>query len=593
MSVSQQIEAVYQRAIALRDRATERPTEPDLLEAALKELYFVLEELHTADDELNRQNQALSASQFELTAERQRYQTLFELAPDGYLVTDQQGKIYHANRAASRLLAVDQNRLVGKPLVVLIDPHDRSQLQQRLHRPLASTPWEITLTARQAAPLTLAIATTHLHDSRGQATTILWSLRDITQRYQMEQALQAAHTDLEHQVALRTAELVEANEQLQQEIEENRQAEHTIRYQSHLIDVATDAIYVLDPHQHITFWNRGAETLYGWTATEVLGKNVEALLGESDALADPQTTVEAGGWQSETNHQRKDGQRVTVLSRHSRVNSATDGPTSVLVVDTDITEKKQLEAEFLQTQRLESLGVLARGIAHDLKNILMPVSIVPQLLLKELPDANATTRELLESLKRAAQRGTALAQQILAFASQPQGKPTQLRVEDLIQEVQAFAHHAFPQSIAIEVHSEADLKPVCADATLLYQVLLNLCVNARDAMPNGGTLTISAQNAHLQDRPEGSPEAGPGDYIAITIADTGTGIAPDILDRVFDPLFTTKPEGQGSGLGLSTVAKIVKDYRGFVRVVSEVGSGCQFQVYLPAARASAPSSAAD
>ncbi|MGB3201206.1 MAG: PAS domain-containing protein, partial [Nodosilinea sp.] len=182
MSLSQQIEAVYRRALALRDRATDRPTEPELLEAALKELYFVLEELHTADDELNRQNQALSASQFELDAERQRYQTLFDLAPDGYLVTDQQGKIYHANRAASQLLAVPQPNLVGKPLVVLIDQRDRPQLQQRLLPSPDPQPWEITLTARQAAPITLAITNTYIQDSRGQSATILWSLRNITQR---------------------------------------------------------------------------------------------------------------------------------------------------------------------------------------------------------------------------------------------------------------------------------------------------------------------------------------------------------------------------------------------------------------------------
>ncbi|MGB3203340.1 MAG: ATP-binding protein, partial [Nodosilinea sp.] len=439
------------------------------------------------------------------------------------------------------------------------------------------------------APVTLAITTNHLTDSRSQSTAILWSLRDITARCQMGQALQAAYNDLEHQVTVRTAELVQINDQLQQEIEERRQAEHTIRYQAHLIDVATDAIYVLDPNQLITFWNQGAEKVYGWTAAEALGKNVEALLGESDALTNPQTTVGSGGWRGEANHQRKDGQRVTVLSRHSRVDGQTDGLTSVLVVDTDIAEKKQLETEFFQTQRLESLGVLARGIAHDLKNILMPISIVPQLLLKELPEASATTRKLLENLRRAAQQGTALAEQILAFASQPQGKPTLMQVGSLIQEVQQFVEHAFSQTITIQVSSADDLNPIRADATLLYQVLLNLCVNARDAMPGGGTLSISAHNARFHPGPDTPPGLHPGEYVVITIADTGTGIAPDILDRIFEPLFTTKPTGQGSGLGLSTVAKIVKDYQGAVRVASEVGSGCQFQVYLPAATASAPS----
>ena len=262
----------------------------------------------------------------------------------------------------------------------------------------------------------------------------------------------------------------------------------------------------------------------------------------------------------------------------------TERPSSTLVVNTDITERKQLEAEFLQAQRLESLGILARSIAHDLNNILTPLSITPQMLLRKLPHADARTRDLLNGIKQSAQRGTQLVKQMLAFAGKSQESPVIVQVDDLFQEMQQFVQFTFPGNIAIQTAIADDLNPVLADATLLYQVLLNLCVNARDAMPQGGTLSLSAIQTTLDEASQHWPSHAPlGNYVVMTVADTGQGIAPEILDQIFEPFFTTKPTNQGSGLGLSTVAKIVKDFRGFTRVFSEVGIGSQFQVYLPVA----------
>jgi signal transduction histidine kinase len=259
------------------------------------------------------------------------------------------------------------------------------------------------------------------------------------------------------------------------------------------------------------------------------------------------------------------------------------------VVNTDVTEKKQLEAEFLQAQRLESLGILARSIAHDLNNILTPISIAPQLLLKQLPDLDTVPQELLKSIQRAAKRGTELSQQILAFAGKPQEERILVTVNDLIQEIQQFAQFSVPKNIQIRTTLTDSLKPVLVDPTRLYQVLLNLCVNARDAMPQGGTLSLSANSIFIDETNRNlSTSAQPGEYAVITVADTGVGIAPEVLDHIFDPFFTTKSADQGSGLGLSTVAKIVKDCGGFVKVLSEVGTGCQFQVYLPTAKTAAP-----
>jgi PAS domain S-box-containing protein len=590
-SISQQIEAVYRRALTLRDRAKEQPIKPELLEESLKELYFVLEELHAVDEELHQQNLALAAAQFEIDAERQRYRTLFDLAPDGYLVTDKQGKIHHANQAAAQLLAVPQTNLIGKPFIVFIDQSDRPQFQQRLLQPQSHQAWEVTLQSRHNQPVTLSITTNYLKDKNRSSRTILWSLRDISDRYRMEQALQTAYDDLERQVAIRTTELVQANAQLQKEIEERQQAEQTIRYQAHLIDVSTDAIYVMNRDQTITFWNRGAENLYGWTAAEAVGQNAIVFFGQPETPEPIQTDWESGTCQREVRHQTKTGQPVTVLSRQTRVDDDTL-PTSTLVVNTDITEKKKLEADFLQVQRLESLGILARSIAHDLNNILMPISVVPHFLLNRLPNLDTATQDLLKSIQQAAKRGAALSNQILLFAGKPQGDPVLVQINDLFREIYQFTQHSFPKNIEVQITITDSLEPVLADTTLLYQVLLNLCVNARDAMPAGGTLSLSADKIVIENN-QTVPNARPGNYVVITVADTGTGIPPEVVDHIFDPLFTTKPAGQGSGLGLSTAVKIVKDYKGFIQVTNVPGAGCRFQVYLPADRDSVPPSAVD
>lgn len=223
MGISYQIEVVYQRALYLREQATTKPVDPTLLELALRDLYLVLEELQAVDAELHQQNQILSDTRIEVDLERQRYRTLFELAPDGYLVTDGKGKIYHANRAAEVLFALPQVGLVGKPLGVLIEQDDWSDFQQRLTQSNPTKPWEVTLQSRRGESVTVAIATNFLKDNRQGATTILWLLRDMSQQRRMEQQIQAAQTDLEDLVAARTAELTQANAQLRQELRDCRQ----------------------------------------------------------------------------------------------------------------------------------------------------------------------------------------------------------------------------------------------------------------------------------------------------------------------------------------------------------------------------------
>jgi signal transduction histidine kinase len=246
--------------------------------------------------------------------------------------------------------------------------------------------------------------------------------------------------------------------------------------------------------------------------------------------------------------------------------------------------KKQLEAQFLRAQRLESIGTLASGIAHDLNNILNPVLAVAQLLPRKLPQPDESTQRLLEILEANVKRGGDLVNQVLAFARGSDGERRTLQVGHLLTEIAKIAQQTFPKSIEIRTRvSTKDLWLIHANATQVHQVLMNLGVNARDAMPEGGTLTIAAENcvidpmfAHMH------LNAQVGCYVKITIEDTGTGIPPDVLARIFDPFFTTKEPDKGTGLGLSTVIAIVKNHGGFLDVSTEVGCGTSFHVYLPA-----------
>ncbi len=335
----------------------------------------------------------------------------------------------------------------------------------------------------------------------------------------------------------------------------------------------------------IYYWNKGAEQMYGWHSEEVIGRNADDILYREIPSQLPEilaVVTQKGYWQAELEKIRKDGKDIIVDSQWTLVKEETGQPKFILIVGTDITDKKQLESKILRTQRLENLGILAGGIAHDLNNILTPILAVAQLLPLTLKNIDQRNQDMLNILEQNTKRGAKLVKQILSFARGDEEKRSSIQIKHLLLDVEQMAQGTFPKSIEFRRHIDDNLWVISADATQIHQVLMNLAVNARDAMPDGGTLTITAQNQFIDDNyTKMNIEAKPGDYVVVTFADTGMGIAPNIIDKIFDPFFTTKEAGKGTGLGLSTVLSIVKNHGGFVEVHhSEPGS--IFKIFLPA-----------
>jgi PAS domain S-box-containing protein len=358
-----------------------------------------------------------------------------------------------------------------------------------------------------------------------------------------------------------------------------------------IISSAMDGIITVDAAQHIVLFNTAAEKIFGYSASEIIGQALDRLIPERfrrvhrhhvNDFGATHVTKRSMGKLGAISGIRANGEEFPIEASISQVEA--NGQKFYTVILRDITEKRRLEAQFLRAQRLESIGTLAGGIAHDLNNLLSPILMAVQMLQLKFTDEQS--QKMLQLLRANAERGADMVKQILSFARGVEGERLALQPRHLIKEVVKILKETLPKSIEISFYVAEDLWPITGDATQLHQVLMNLCINARDALPHGGKLHIKAENKLLDETyAQMIPEAKAGRYVLLTIRDNGVGIAPEHQTRIFDPFFTTKETGKGTGLGLSTVQGIVRGHGGFVNVYSEVGKGTEFRIHLPALEA--------
>ncbi|HKY44329.1 MAG TPA: PAS domain S-box protein [Pyrinomonadaceae bacterium] len=368
---------------------------------------------------------------------------------------------------------------------------------------------------------------------------------------------------------------------IRSDITERKRAEERIREQAALLDQAQDAILVRDLDLNILFWNKGAEKIYGWTTEEVIGTKNFFKESPKQFEAARQTVIANGEWHGEFRQTRRDGAEIIVESRWTLVRDEKGQPKSILVINTDVTEKKRIESQFLRAQRMESIGTLAGGIAHDLNNVLSPILMAIDML--QIRTTDEASKKWLDVLRTNAERGGDMVRQVLSFARGVEGERVALQPKHLIKEIVKILRETLPKSIEISFQIPNNLWIISADATQMHQVLMNLCVNARDAMPEGGSISVKAENVLLDENyARMHLEAKPGRFVMISVSDTGPGMSQEIQSRIFEPFFTTKEMTKGTGLGLSTALTIVKSHGGFINVYSELHKGSQFTLYIPA-----------
>jgi two-component system cell cycle sensor histidine kinase/response regulator CckA len=364
-----------------------------------------------------------------------------------------------------------------------------------------------------------------------------------------------------------------------------KDSQERIRNQAALLDKARDAILLVDMDHRIRFWNKSAERIFGWTAAEALGNDIETFLIRG-SLMPPGAILEKllkdDEWRGELSIETRNGRHIIVESRWSLLRDPeSPEPKGILLINTDVTEKKEMEAQIYRTQRIETVGALSGGIAHDLNNALAPIVMATELLADDVSSENGL--RMLEMVRNSGKRCADMVKQILNFSRGANQGWELLDPCKIIEELAGLARETFPRLIRIESQCEPHLSPFLGNLTQIHQVIMNLLVNARDAMPRGGTITITARNLALRDHKNKMlTKPASGDFISIAVSDMGTGIAPEIRERIFEPYFTTKPHGKGTGLGLSTVFSIIKNHDGFLELRSELGKGTTFELFFPA-----------
>jgi len=490
-----------------------------------------------------------------LRKSEEKYRDIFTWAPVGIYQSSIDGKILVTNKSLADMLGYDTAEdLINKDMAkdIYYNEEERQKLIKKYDpgKMRAITNFEILWKKKNGTPIWIMLTAHAIRDKNDKTVYYEGFVHDIT---------------------------------------EWKRAEENIRMLSRAMEQSPASNVITDLEGKIEYVNPKFIQLTGYTSAEALGQNPRILKsGEKPAKEYKQLweTLKSGKeWQGEFHNKKKNGVLYWESASISPIKDASGKITHYLAVKEDITERKSLQAQLLRSQRIESIGTLAGGVAHDLNNVLAPIMLAIEILRKSMPDERS--QKMLETLESSAYRGSAIIKQILGFARGVQGESVLIQFRHIINEITNIMRETFPKSITIKEDITKNIWTIVGDPTNLHQVLLNLCVNARDAMPDGGSIHISVENKIIDEQySRMNLEAKPGQFVMLSVEDTGCGMPPAILEHIFEPFFTTKEIGKGTGLGLSTVHAIVKSHGGFLNVYSEVGKGTTFKIYLPAAKES-------
>ncbi len=485
----------------------------------------------------------------------ERYRKLLMLSPDANFV-HVDGLITLVNLAFCKLMgATGPGQLLGRPAVGVVHPDFHALVRARQQKHFANEP----------------IPPSEMKFVRLDGTIVDVEVNAVAFDLLGRKEVQVIARDISAR---------------QQAVTDLRESEERFKFVARAV---SDVVWDWNLSANTLWWNDGFLTTFGFAAGEI-EPSIESWTARihpeerERVVTSMRTAIDRGAetWGAEYRFERKDGSHAFVQDRGYILRDAAGRGIRMVGGMRDLTEQKKMETQFLRAQRMESIGTLAGGIAHDLNNVLAPIMMSIELLKLE-PVIDPRRRKILDLIHVSCRRGADLVRQVLAFGRGLDGQRVPVGLRRLVHDLEGIISETFPRNIRIVAEVPNDLWLVMGDPTQLSQVLLNLAVNARDAMPQGGTLTVTASNLVLDAQYAGtSPEARAGKYVLLEVADTGTGIPPEVRERIFEPFFTTKPPGQGTGIGLATVHTVVKSHAGFIQVESELGRGTTFRIHLPA-----------
>jgi len=531
-----------------------------------EDLKKILHELRVCQIELEMQNDELRLAQVELEEARNKYSDLYDSAPIAYFTIDEKGLIKEVNLTGASLLGMNRTLLIGKPFTRFIFKDDQNIFyfhRQKLMQTESILSCELRLKKKDGHAFIAHLDSIITKDKDRNAALIRAAVTDITERKGMENALR------------------ESNEKL-----------------NALIQSSPSAIIALDSDGNITLWNETAEKMFGWEEKEVLGRFPpfipEHKKSEFHTLSERVLGGE-GFHGVEVCRQKKDGSDICLSLSTAPLRDSTGRIDGIMSIGQDITKQKtgeeqkaRLETQLRQAQRMEAIGTLAGGIAHDFNNILSAIMGYTELAIDEVPEGSLL-EDNLQQIFQGGKRAADLVRQILTFSRQGDEERSPVQVAPLVKEALKLLRSSLPTTIELRAHIKTGLHDVLAEPTQIHQITMNLCTNAAHAMrKDGGILEVDLRQVEIDADAVGQfTDITPGTYLIFTVSDTGHGMSPETLERIFEPYFTTKEKGEGTGMGLSVVHGIVRTYGGTIRAYSEPGKGTTFKVYLPAIKGEA------